>query len=233
MKQLAIVLALSLVLLTGCDALNLGKVNKVAAEGDAVAAIAFSLLEKPVDGGPAPDNKSDICQFCNGTGKVGDGRIVAKCLACDGTGKKKVTSAEGVMLGIVGLESRLEELANKLTVKEEKACDCGEDGCDCVAGDVCKRCTNPNCRCRCCKCGPNCECGVEPARKVATAVTQPVPTSGFSKAQYNGLGELVHYNFATKQWELAAVKQRQPEFKNYSGRVWYSAPSSCAQGGCR
>ncbi len=35
---------------------------------------------------PAP--KSDVCENCDGTGKIGDGRIVMQCPACKGTGKK-------------------------------------------------------------------------------------------------------------------------------------------------
>lgn len=31
---------------------------------------------------------SDICQNCNGTGKIGDGRIEHLCPECRGTGKK-------------------------------------------------------------------------------------------------------------------------------------------------
>lgn len=31
---------------------------------------------------------SGICQNCNGTGKIGDGRIEHQCPECKGTGKK-------------------------------------------------------------------------------------------------------------------------------------------------
>lgn len=31
----------------------------------------------------------DVCQTCNGTGKVGDGRVFQTCRDCDGTGKPK------------------------------------------------------------------------------------------------------------------------------------------------
>lgn len=37
-------------------------------------------------------NVSDVCENCNGTGKVGDGVVSVKCAACDGTGKKKKES---------------------------------------------------------------------------------------------------------------------------------------------
>jgi DnaJ-class molecular chaperone len=35
---------------------------------------------------PAP--KSDVCETCHGTGKIGDGKIVMTCPECKGTGKK-------------------------------------------------------------------------------------------------------------------------------------------------
>jgi DnaJ-class molecular chaperone len=39
---------------------------------------------------------SDACDNCNGTGKVGDGRIVMTCPICKGTGKKpKAACANG------------------------------------------------------------------------------------------------------------------------------------------
>ncbi len=36
---------------------------------------------------PAP--KSDVCENCDGTGKIGDGRIVMECPVCKGTGKSR------------------------------------------------------------------------------------------------------------------------------------------------
>lgn len=35
-----------------------------------------------------PTPVSDKCENCNGTGKIGDGRIVMTCPICGGTGKK-------------------------------------------------------------------------------------------------------------------------------------------------
>jgi DnaJ-class molecular chaperone len=37
---------------------------------------------------PSPTPASDRCENCNGTGKIGDGRIVMKCPTCGGTGRK-------------------------------------------------------------------------------------------------------------------------------------------------
>jgi len=36
----------------------------------------------------APTPASDKCDNCDGTGKIGDGRIVLECPVCKGTGKK-------------------------------------------------------------------------------------------------------------------------------------------------
>jgi DnaJ-class molecular chaperone len=36
----------------------------------------------------APAPKSDTCDNCDGTGKIGDGRIVMTCPVCKGTGKR-------------------------------------------------------------------------------------------------------------------------------------------------
>tara|TARA_R100001510_G_scaffold15082_1_gene12415 strand:+ start:1131 stop:1463 length:333 start_codon:yes stop_codon:yes gene_type:complete len=37
---------------------------------------------------PVKPDTGDVCQDCDGTGKVGDGRVMVKCQTCDGTGKK-------------------------------------------------------------------------------------------------------------------------------------------------
>ena len=37
---------------------------------------------------PTPEPVSDICENCNGRGKVGDGTIMRICPVCDGTGKR-------------------------------------------------------------------------------------------------------------------------------------------------
>jgi DnaJ-class molecular chaperone len=36
----------------------------------------------------APTPASDKCDNCDGTGKIGDGRIALPCPVCKGTGKK-------------------------------------------------------------------------------------------------------------------------------------------------
>jgi len=40
---------------------------------------------------PSPKPVSGQCRNCNGTGKVGDGKIVMTCQACNGTGKEPVS----------------------------------------------------------------------------------------------------------------------------------------------
>jgi hypothetical protein len=55
----------------------------LACEGARVA-VLYRL--KPPSPSPAP--ASDACENCNGTGKVGDGRIMNTCQVCKGTGKK-------------------------------------------------------------------------------------------------------------------------------------------------
>jgi hypothetical protein len=37
---------------------------------------------------PAPDAPAGECKNCNGTGKIGDGRIVMTCPECNGTGRE-------------------------------------------------------------------------------------------------------------------------------------------------
>ena len=40
---------------------------------------------------PDATPKSDKCGNCNGTGKIGDGKIVMTCPVCNGTGKPVVS----------------------------------------------------------------------------------------------------------------------------------------------
>lgn len=55
------------------------------------AAVGSSAVGRE-DPGPMP---SDICDNCDGTGKLGDGTVVVTCQECNGTGKKKITAASG------------------------------------------------------------------------------------------------------------------------------------------
>ncbi len=76
--------ALLLVLVIGC-------VSSAASDRpDIVADLACETARMAVrlsqEMAPAP--ASDKCQNCDGTGKLGDGRIVTVCPICKGTGKK-------------------------------------------------------------------------------------------------------------------------------------------------
>lgn len=55
------------------------------------ALIGATQFEQPSGPAPAP-TPSGVCPQCNGTGKVGDGRVSTTCRECDGTGK--VTQAD-------------------------------------------------------------------------------------------------------------------------------------------
>jgi DnaJ-class molecular chaperone len=75
---------LGLALLAGC-------VNATALEHpDIVADLACETARMAVQLGQqmAPAPASDRCDNCDGTGKLGDGRIVTTCPVCKGTGKK-------------------------------------------------------------------------------------------------------------------------------------------------
>lgn len=54
------------------------------------AARMVLVLRQGLPPTPAPAGE---CENCNGTGKIGDGRIVLKCPVCDGSGK----AAESVL----------------------------------------------------------------------------------------------------------------------------------------
>lgn len=56
---------------------------------DIAAETAYATLKARQEIRPSPKPDSDKCENCNGTGKVGDGRVFVKCPECDGAGKKK------------------------------------------------------------------------------------------------------------------------------------------------
>ena len=78
-----------------------------AAVAAAMALQSFTVIDHPelsaeiavqlaraivqIENAPAPKPVSGECKNCNGTGKVGDGKIVMTCQACNGTGKEPVS----------------------------------------------------------------------------------------------------------------------------------------------
>lgn len=102
----------------GCDKEPLKvALNPDVVKGWSYAAMAAATFEQPSSPAPAPapqPSPGGKCETCNGTGRVGDGRVSAVCQDCGGDG---VTQA--------------------LQVKTS-ACVCGDckcDPCKCVASD--------------------------------------------------------------------------------------------------
>lgn len=61
-----------------------------------LAAIVAEPGDNPQPGpSPTPAPDSDICENCNGRGRLGDGTVSTICPVCDGTGKKKKNKYEG------------------------------------------------------------------------------------------------------------------------------------------
>jgi hypothetical protein len=54
---------------------------------DLAVETARMVIASPV-APPAPTPDAGECSNCNGTGKIGDGRIVMTCPECNGTGKE-------------------------------------------------------------------------------------------------------------------------------------------------
>lgn len=71
------------VVLIGCVA-TLPDDHSVSADMACETARMVTQLRQEI----APTPASDKCDNCDGTGKIGDGRIVIECPACKGTGKK-------------------------------------------------------------------------------------------------------------------------------------------------
>ena len=73
------------VVLIGCVA-TLPDDHGVSADMACETARAVVQMREQIH--PTPTPSSEECDNCNGTGKIGDGRIVLECPACKGTGKK-------------------------------------------------------------------------------------------------------------------------------------------------
>lgn len=62
--------------------------DDVTVSADLSAEAARMVVQLRSEIGPAPKPVDERCENCNGTGKIGDGRIVMKCPTCGGTGKR-------------------------------------------------------------------------------------------------------------------------------------------------
>jgi hypothetical protein len=75
--------------LGGCSGIS--RSEQARYRGAAIGAFGF-LAACPVEEPSDPDSDGK-CINCNGTGKIGDGRIVKKCSICNGTGKSNTVGA--------------------------------------------------------------------------------------------------------------------------------------------
>jgi DnaJ-class molecular chaperone len=79
-------MSVMVVIAAGCDS---PRQISASMDADITAELACDAsLSLLAESKPAPD-VSDKCDNCNGTGKIGDGKIVMQCPECGGTGKKK------------------------------------------------------------------------------------------------------------------------------------------------
>lgn len=77
-------LAILLVVIAGCRQ----PVDFPDAHADLACETAYAITRDRQHLKPSPAPASDKCENCDGTGKIGDGRIVMTCPVCKGTGKK-------------------------------------------------------------------------------------------------------------------------------------------------
>lgn len=83
MKTAAIVAGSFALFLQGCPVTGEPRHDITAELACETARLAVRLR-----GEIAPAPASDKCENCNGTGSIGDGRIVHQCPVCKGTGRK-------------------------------------------------------------------------------------------------------------------------------------------------
>jgi hypothetical protein len=98
MKDIFVALVIAFIVIACIVILSRNPVFSSAPSVDADHAMAsvaadFAMSE-PDTVAPKPDGPKpgDDCSVCNGTGKVGDGRVFATCGSCNGTGKVPATS---------------------------------------------------------------------------------------------------------------------------------------------
>ena len=110
MKRLSLVL----ILLTGCATNGRSSGEPHAqAEAYSYAKIKIATLVKDQDGGES-DTESDICESCNGSGKLGDGNsVVFDCDDCNGTGRvstKTTAQPQPFQRHVDELQQRVDDL---------------------------------------------------------------------------------------------------------------------------
>ncbi len=81
MRLAAVIVAL---VLAGCRP----TIDYPDVSADLACETAYAVLRLRSEIAPTPPPASDKCDNCDGTGKIGDGRIVMTCPVCKGTGKK-------------------------------------------------------------------------------------------------------------------------------------------------
>lgn len=81
MSRIALLTAL---LLAGC--VGQASIDRPDIVADLACETAHMAVRLAAEIPPAP--KSDRCENCDGTGKLGDGRITTTCPICKGTGKR-------------------------------------------------------------------------------------------------------------------------------------------------
>lgn len=94
MKQLTATILL--VAVSGCSAPGFSSFS-VVDRTELAAAVALEVLGGATpQPGPSPAPSGDVCEDCNGLGKVGDGVVMFTCDTCGGTGKKTSSKPEDI-----------------------------------------------------------------------------------------------------------------------------------------
>lgn len=125
----ASVVWLSALFLIGCEVPSFGPVDPYGpyqAEADATVALVFGVNADPSDLRPDNDDEEDVikpgdtCKVCDGTGKVGDGRISRRCRTCGGDGvmdEQDIEKLSGEPTGQAApddIAQKLEELQGRI-----------------------------------------------------------------------------------------------------------------------
>ena len=77
---------MSFCLLSGCELVEPKDVLSIQEKCAIGAYLSLSVVDRG-DTAPTPSPSGDICGECAGSGRVGDGVIMFKCDACNGTGR--------------------------------------------------------------------------------------------------------------------------------------------------